>query len=75
MEEFSDVMVYGEENRITGQSVAVDVVPKREMDKREAKKAIRKFCKERLENYKIPTKINMVDQTHYGERFKKIRRK
>ena len=75
MEEFSDVMVYGEENQITGQSVTVDVVPKQEMDKREVKKAIRKFCKDKLENYKIPTKINMVDQTNYGERFKKIRRK
>lgn len=75
MDEFSDVMVYGEENQITGQSVTVDVVAKQEMDKREVKKAIRKFCKNRLENYKIPTKINMVNQTNYGERFKKIRRK
>ena len=75
MDEFSDVMVYGEANLITGQSVAVDVVPNKVMDKREAKKAIRKFCKDKLDNYKIPTKINMVDQTNYGERFKKIRRK
>jgi acyl-coenzyme A synthetase/AMP-(fatty) acid ligase len=68
-------MVYGEENQITGQSVAVDVVPKEEIDKREAKKAIRKFCKDKLDHYKIPTKISIVDQTNYGERFKKIRRK
>ena len=75
MNEFSDVMVYGEANLITGQSVTVDVVPNKKMDKREAKKAIRKFCKDKLDNYKIPTKINMVAQTNYGERFKKIRRK
>ena len=75
MDEFSDVMVYAEENQITGQSVAVEVVPRREIDKREAKKAIRKFCKGKLINYKIPTKITIVDQTNYGDRFKKIRRR
>ena len=75
MDEFSDVMVYGEQNQITGESVAVDVVLMREIDKREAKKAIRRFCRERLDPYKIPTKITVVDQTNYGERFKKIRRK
>ena len=75
MDEFSDVMVYGEQNQITGESVAVDVVLMQEIDKREAKKAIRRFCRERLDPYKIPTKITLVDQTNYGERFKKIRRK
>ena len=75
MDEFDDVMVYGEENQITGQSVAVEVVPKIEIDKREAKKAIRKYCKDKLDSYKIPTKITIVDQTSFGDRFKKIRRK
>jgi acyl-CoA synthetase (AMP-forming)/AMP-acid ligase II len=75
MEEFSDVMVFGEENQITGQSVAVEVVPAREIDRREAKKAIRRYCKDKLLSYKIPSKVIIVDQTSFGERFKKIRRK
>ena len=75
MNEFSDVMVYGEANQITGQSVAVEVVPEQDIDKREAKKAIRKFCRDKLDGYKIPTKINIVDQTNFGDRFKKIRRR
>jgi acyl-CoA synthetase (AMP-forming)/AMP-acid ligase II len=75
MNEFSDVMVYGEENQITGQSVAVEVVPKQDIGKREAKKAIRKFCKDKLDTYKIPTKIVLVDQTNFSDRFKKIRRR
>ena len=75
MDEFSDVMVYGEANPITGQIVAVDVVLNKEMNKREARKAIRKFCRDRLDRYKIPTKVNIVEQTNFGERFKKIRRK
>jgi acyl-CoA synthetase (AMP-forming)/AMP-acid ligase II len=75
MDEFSDVMVYGESNPITGQSVVVEVVPADAIDKREAKKAIRRFCKDKLESYKIPSKVVIVDQTSFGERFKKIRRK
>jgi acyl-coenzyme A synthetase/AMP-(fatty) acid ligase len=69
------VLVFGEENQITGQSVAVEVVPKMEIDKRDAKKAIRRFCKDKLDSYKIPTKITIVDQTNFGDRFKKIRRR
>ena len=75
MDEFSDVMVYGEQNQITGQSVTIDVVLISILEKREVKKLIRKYCKDRVEQYKIPTKINIVDKTNYSERFKKIRRK
>jgi acyl-CoA synthetase (AMP-forming)/AMP-acid ligase II len=75
MNEFSDVMVYGEKNPITGQRVTIDVVLTEILEKREIKKRIRKYCKNRLEQYKIPTKINIVDKTNYSERFKKIRRK
>lgn len=71
--EIEDVMVYGETNPITGQTVVCDVVS--HLDKREAKKLIRKFCKDKLESYKIPTKVNIVDKTNFGDRFKKIRRK
>ncbi|BDY13566.1 class I adenylate-forming enzyme family protein [Hydrogenimonas cancrithermarum] len=75
MDEVADAMVYGEENPITGQGVTVDVVPTGGQDKREMKKLIRKFCKERLDGYKIPSKVNIVDKTNFGDRFKKIRRK
>jgi acyl-CoA synthetase (AMP-forming)/AMP-acid ligase II len=75
MDEVADVMVYGEENPIVGQGVTADVVPAGGYDKREMKKLIRRFCKERLEGYKIPSKVNIVDKTNFGDRFKKIRRK
>ncbi len=75
MEEIDDVMVYGESNIITGQTVVCDVVLNIEIVNREAKKLIRKFCKDSLDGYKIPTKVNLVDKTNFGDRFKKIRRK
>ena len=71
--EIEDVMVYGEANIITGQTVVCDVVSKDELTQNEIKKIVRKFCKDKLDAYKIPTKVNVVDKTNFGDRFKKIR--
>ena len=73
--EIEDCMVYGESNIITGQTVVCDVVLKNELTQNEIKKIVRKFCKDKLDSYKIPTKVNIVDKTNFGDRFKKIRRK
>ena len=71
MEEISDCMVYGEQNAITGQTVVCDVVLNNKIEN--IKKRVRVFCKDRLEAYKIPTKVNVVDKTNFSDRFKKIR--
>jgi acyl-coenzyme A synthetase/AMP-(fatty) acid ligase len=73
MEEISDCMVYGEQNAITGQTVVCDVVLNKNIEN--IKKRVRVFCKDRLDAYKIPTKVNVVDKTNFSDRFKKIRRK
>ncbi|BAI79867.1 AMP-dependent synthetase and ligase [Deferribacter desulfuricans SSM1] len=75
LDEVVDVMVYGESNPITGQTVVADIVLKDGIDKKEAKKLIRKHCRSKLDNYKVPTKINFVEKISFGDRFKKIRRK
>jgi acyl-CoA synthetase (AMP-forming)/AMP-acid ligase II len=69
--EIKDVMVYGEKNAITGQSVACEVVT--DIDKKTIKTIIRAFCKNKIENYKIPTKVIVVDNTNFSDRFKKMR--
>ena len=71
MEEISDCMVYGEKNAITGQTVVCDVVLNMKIEN--IKKRVRVFCKDRLDTYKIPTKVNVVDKTNFSDRFKKIR--
>ena len=71
MEEISDCMVYGEKNAITGQTVVCDVVLNKNIEN--IKKRVRVFCKDRLDAYKIPTKVNVVDKTNFSDRFKKIR--
>ena len=75
MDLIDDAMVYGERSAITGQTVVCDVVINEDLEMRNVKKLIRKFCKSSLEAYKIPTKVNIVDETNFGERFKKIRKK
>ena len=71
IEEISDCMVYAEQNAITGQTVVCDVVLNKNIEN--IKKRVRVFCKDRLDAYKIPTKVNVVDKTNFSDRFKKIR--
>ena len=66
-------MVYGEKNIITGQTVVCDVVIKNKIESGQIKKIIRKYCRDKLAIYKIPTKVNIVTETNFGERFKKFR--
>ena len=71
--EIQDVLVYGEKNIITGQTVVCDVVIKDKIESGQIKKIIRKYCRDKLAIYKIPTKVNIVTETNFGERFKKFR--
>ena len=75
MDIVEDVLVYGESNIITGQTVVCDIVVNIDIETKEAKKLLRKFCKTNLDGFKIPTKVNLVDRTNFSNRFKKIRRK
>ncbi|WP_418184843.1 ANL family adenylate-forming protein [Aliarcobacter vitoriensis] len=73
LDEIDDCMVYGEKNAITGQTVVCDVVLNKDIEN--IKKVIRLFCKDKLDAFKIPTKVNIVEKTNFNDRFKKIRRK
>lgn len=68
-----DCMVYGAKNAITGQMVAIQIVLIEGFDKKEAKRLIRKHCKQNFENYKVPVKFEFVDKINFGNRFKKKR--
>jgi acyl-CoA synthetase (AMP-forming)/AMP-acid ligase II len=68
-----DCTVYGAKNAITGQMVAIQVVLKEGVDKKEAKSQIRYYCRQKLVAYKVPAKFEFVNQTNFGERFKKKR--
>ncbi|MBD65303.1 MAG: o-succinylbenzoate--CoA ligase [Halobacteriovoraceae bacterium] len=70
-----DCTAFGQQNALTGQMVAVDILLTEDMSEKDAKKAIRSHCKSKLDNFKVPAKFRFVDSTNASERFKKIRLK
>ena len=74
MENIADVTVHSEKNPITGNIVCAKVSLSQEEGRKELTARLKTFCKERLEAYKIPVKVKIVDEKQHGERFKKIRK-
>jgi long-chain acyl-CoA synthetase len=70
----ADVAVYGEKNPITGNIVCADVVLKEVEDQKEFVARLKAFCRGKMQNYKVPVKVNLVTAQLHGERFKKLRR-
>lgn len=69
----AEVTVYGEKNAITNNIVCAKIKLKNNEHSDSVIRMIKKFCQERLENYKIPVKIHITNQNQYSDRFKKIR--
>jgi hypothetical protein len=44
-----------------------------DISNREARKLIKEYCSEKLEPYKIPSSVNVVKETNFSSRFKKMR--
>jgi hypothetical protein len=72
-----DVIVRKELNPITGEYVVTDVVVDNVQLDSEAKKILKKkiieHCNLKLDSYKVPMKINFVENISFGERFKRKR--
>lgn len=68
-----DIRVYGADNSIMGKVVEAEVKVAEENNNREFIKQLRKYAKEKLEAFKIPTKFSLTSNDLYGERFKKKR--
>jgi acyl-CoA synthetase (AMP-forming)/AMP-acid ligase II len=70
----AECSVYGVNNLITGEMVVAEATLKPDCDTNEVKKLIRELCTLKLDVYKRPSKIKIVDQITVNERFKKVRR-
>lgn len=68
-----DCLVYGQPNSITGQSVCVDVKPHGDMTRTQLRKHVVEFLTGKVEQFKIPSKVNLIDSAAFSERFKKKR--
>jgi len=73
MNNVADVAVFGEKNPITGNIVCAKVRLIRQEDKRRFLARLKKYFREKTAAYKVPVKIEIVDKTFHGERFKKMR--
>ena len=73
MENIADVAVYSEKNPITGNIVCAKVSLSHDEERRALTSRIKKTCRERLQAYKVPVKIKIVDGQQHSDRFKKIR--
>jgi len=73
MKEVGDAVVYGRPNPLMGEIVAAKVVLKEKLIKDEIIKKIKRYCKQKLATYKIPVKIDIVNNLKYGTSLKKKR--
>lgn len=73
MPEVLDCIVYAEKNAITGEAVATKVTLTNTISPSELRKRLRVFCKGKIEPFKIPSRIKVVDKASFNERYKKIR--
>lgn len=70
----ADCVVYGEANPMTGHIVCADIVPRHPPTTRaEVRKHLYEFLGGRVERFKIPSRINIVEEVARTDRFKKSR--
>ena len=69
----AEVTVYGEKNSILGNIVCARVTLLHEQDHKFFVSGLKRFCRERLQNYKVPVKATIVKDKQRSDRFKKVR--
>jgi len=71
--DIEDVLVYGETHPLTGKIVCAKIKYAGSEAKAEVVNIIRKYCRAKLEPFKVPVKIQLVDESFESGRFKKAR--
>lgn len=74
LENIKDAIVFGVDNPIMGQVVATKIILNVKEDLKHIKQKIRKYCNNKLDSYKIPVYIEIIEGKSISERFKKIRK-
>lgn len=72
--EVADCLVYGENNAITGQNVAAQIIPHDRSDLHALKRKIKHHCRKSLNHFKVPARILFPEAELFGKRFKKSRK-
>ena len=72
-ENVEDVTVFSEKNPITGNIVCAAIRVKNITGEKEFIKSLKKYCRSKLESFKVPVKIKITNELQHSERFKKKR--
>jgi len=73
MDNISEVRVYGEKNPIVGNIVCADVRLIKNVDHKLFISRLKKYCRQKIQNYKIPVKVRIDEKKQYSDRYKKKR--
>ena len=73
MDNIQEVTVYGEKHALMGNIVCANVVLISEEDPKEFTRRLKTYCKEKMQGFKIPIKIKVVQESLFNDRFKKKR--
>lgn len=74
MDNVSEVRVYGEKNPIIGNIVCARITLNQEVNRKNIATSVKKYCRKRLQNFKVPVKVFVDNNPQHGERFKKVRK-
>jgi acyl-CoA synthetase (AMP-forming)/AMP-acid ligase II len=69
----AEVTVFGKKNAITGNTVCAKIRLLKKQDHKQFSISLKKYCRDKLQNFKVPIKIEIDDQKQHGKRFKKSR--
>jgi long-chain acyl-CoA synthetase len=75
MADVAEATVHGEPNRLVGNIVCATVKPVEPVDEVRLAAEVKRFCRARLERFKVPVKVRVADEHQYGSRYKKQRRR
>lgn len=73
LDNVAEVVVYGEDNPITGKIVCAKVTLLTAENPKDFSRRLQRYCKDKLETYKVPMKVKIVEESQHSERFKKVR--
>ena len=73
MDNVAEATVYGAQNPIMGNIVCVKIRLLKAEDGKEFIIRLKKYCKDKLQNYKVPIKVKIIEGDLHNERFKKKR--
>lgn len=68
-----DATVYGEKHPIVGNIVCVRITTKEPVEKADFVKALKTYCRQNMQSFKVPVKVQLEDSPLHNDRFKKKR--